>query len=146
MVAIRVGQVRGEYGGAAFRDFIRLDCAAGEIAPGDWSQAGVLETYSGAAWYRKSFPLTAPETTGKVILDLGNVVASAELRVNGKPAGIKSAPPWTFDITDFVKSGENQIEVLVSNTLANHYVTIPTHYRGKTTSGLIGPVSIKLFR
>jgi hypothetical protein len=66
--------------------------------------------------------------------------------VNGKPAGIKSAPPWTFDITDFVKSGENQIEVLVSNTLANHYVTIPTHYRGKATSGLIGPVSIKLFQ
>lgn len=146
VVAIRVEQVRGEYGGAAFRDFIRLDCGAGEITPGDWSQAGVLETYSGAAWYRKSFPLTAPDTTGKVILDLGNVVASAELRVNGKPAGIKSAPPWTFDITDFVKSGENQIEVLVSNTLANHYVSIPTHYRGKTTSGLIGPVSIKIFR
>ena len=146
VVAIRVEQVRGEYGGAAFRDFIRLDCGAGEIAPGDWSQAGVLETYSGAAWYQKSFPLTAPDTTGKVILDLGNVVASAELRVNGKPAGTKSAPPWTFDITAFVKSGENQIEVLVSNTLANHYVTIPTHYRGKTTSGLIGPVSIKLFR
>ncbi|MEY4569982.1 MAG: hypothetical protein RLZZ398_1421, partial [Verrucomicrobiota bacterium] len=60
VVAIRVEQVRGEYGGAAFRDFIRLDCGAGEIAPGDWSQAGVLETYSGAAWYRKSFPLTAP--------------------------------------------------------------------------------------
>jgi hypothetical protein len=24
-------------------------------------------------------------------------------------------------------------------------LTIPTHYRGKTTSGLIGPVSIKFF-
>ena len=49
VVAIRVGQMRGEYGGAAFLDFIRLDCDAGEIASGDWSQAGVLETYSGAA-------------------------------------------------------------------------------------------------
>jgi hypothetical protein len=32
--------------------------------------------------------------------------------------------------------------VLVFNTLANHYVTIPTRYRGELTSGLLGPVTI----
>ncbi|MCF7675821.1 MAG: hypothetical protein K9N23_06055 [Akkermansiaceae bacterium] len=30
------------------------------------------------------------------------------------------------------------------NTLANHYVTIPTHYRGSTVSGLLGPTSLRL--
>ena len=41
-----------------------------------------------------------------------------------------------------VKPGENRIEVLVFNTLANHYVTIPTRYRGDLTSGLLGPVTL----
>ena len=75
-------------------------------------------------------------------LDLGEVAASAEVRVNGKVAGILAAPPWKIDVSGFVKSGENRIEVLVCNTLANHYVTIPTHYRGATVSGLLGPVVI----
>jgi hypothetical protein len=54
------------------------------------------------------------------------------------------SPPWTLDITPFVKSGANRIEVLVCNTLANHYTTVPTRYRGSTISGLIGPVLIEL--
>ena len=62
--------------------------------------------------------------------------------MNGKLAGIKVSPPWDLDISAFVKPGENRIEILVSNTLANHYMTIPTHYRGQTTSGLLGPVKL----
>jgi hypothetical protein len=34
--------------------------------------------------------------------------------------------------------------VLVYNTLANHYVTIPTRYRGDVTSGLLGPVTLEV--
>jgi hypothetical protein len=29
-------------------------------------------------------------------------------------------------------------------TLANHYSTIPTRYRGQPTSGLLGPVALHL--
>ncbi|MCP5519441.1 MAG: hypothetical protein H7A45_19530 [Verrucomicrobiales bacterium] len=144
VVALRVEQRRGEYGGAAFRDYLRLDCGAGELPAGDWSKAGVLETYSGGAWYRKAFDLPMDAAHGIVTLDLGSVATSAEVRVNGTAAGIKVAPPWTLDITRFVEAGENRIEVLVCNTLANHYVTIPTHYRGATVSGLLGPVRIEL--
>jgi hypothetical protein len=43
-----------------------------------------------------------------------------------------------------VKPGENRIEVLVFNTLANHYLTIPTRYRGELTSGLLGPVTLEV--
>ena len=43
------------------------------------------------------------------------------------------------------KSGENKIEILVYNTLANHYLTIPTKYRGSSfESGLLGPVNLEL--
>jgi hypothetical protein len=82
----------------------------------------------------------------QVSLNLGEVVASAEVRVNGHFAGVKVAPPWRLDITKFVKAGENRIEVLVCNTLANHYTTVPTRYRGQTTSGLLGPVQIEVAR
>ena len=141
VVALRVEQVRGDYGGAAFDDYLRLTCGPGELAAGDWSQAGVLETYSGGAWYRKTVEIPAAR---EVVLDLGNVAASAEVRVNGKSAGIRVSPPWTVDVTDLVRPGSNRIEVLVCNTLANHYVTIPTHYRGDLASGLLGPVSLRV--
>ena len=64
-------------------------------------------------------------------------------RGNGQPAGIRLTPPWQFDCTRLAKPGENQIEVLVYNTLANHYSTIPTRYRHPNTSGLLGPVQIE---
>jgi hypothetical protein len=146
VVALRVEQERGDYGGAAFDDYIRLDCGEGAIGLGDWSQVGVLETYSGGAWYRKTFRLTAEQASGAVTLHLGHVAASAEVIVNGKPAGVKVAPPWRLELTSLVKQGENRIEVLVCNTLANHYVTIPTHYRGSKVSGLPGPVRLELSR
>ncbi|MBN2473146.1 MAG: hypothetical protein JXB62_00960 [Pirellulales bacterium] len=146
VVALRVQQQRGDYGGATFDDYIRLDCGAGEIGLGDWSKAGVLETYSGGAWYRKTVQLTAEQARGTVTLDLGRVAASAEVIVNGKSAGVKVAPPWRLDLTSLVKAGDNRLEILVCNTLANHYVTIPTHYRGSTVSGLLGPVRLEIER
>jgi hypothetical protein len=81
---------------------------------------------------------------GQVTLNLGNVVASAEVRVNGQPVGIKVSPPWSLDITNFAKPGENRIEILGCNTVANHYTTIPTRYRGSAVSGLLGPVTLRL--
>jgi hypothetical protein len=88
--------------------------------------------------------LTPEQSHGGISIDLGKVVASAEVRVNGQLAGIRVAPPWRVDISQQVKPGENRIEVLVFNTLANHYVTIPTRYRGELTSGLLGPVTLEV--
>ena len=144
VVALRIEQSRGDYGGAAFSDYIKLDCGPGKIALGDWSKTGVLETYSGGAWYRRTVVLTTEQARGGITLDLGKVVATAEVRVNGKPAGIRVAPPWRVNISPHVKAGDNRIEVLVYNTLANHYLTIPTNYRGDSASGLLGPVTLEV--
>jgi hypothetical protein len=140
---LRIEQERGCYGGAALPEPIRLDCGPGRIELGDWSKIDGLLSYSGGAWYRKN--VTIP-LARQVLLDLGNVVASAEVRVNGHSAGIRVSPPWSIDITEFVHPGENRIEVLVCNTLANHYTTIPTRYRGSTESGLLGPVTLRVAR
>ena len=140
-VLLRIEQERGCYGGAALPEPLLLDCGPGQFALGDWAKNDSLLSYSGGAWYRKFITIPAAR---QVTLNLGEVVASAEVRVNGQLAGIKVAPPWMLDITPFVKQGENRIEVLVCNTLANHYTTVPTHYRGSTVSGLLGPVSMEL--
>ena len=86
---------------------------------------------------------TPEQVRRRVVLNLGAVVATAEVRVNGRSAGIRVAPPWTLDIFEFVQAGENRLEILVYNTLANHYRTIPTRYRGNPTSGLLGPVRLE---
>jgi hypothetical protein len=139
-VLLRLEQERGFYGGAALRDYIQLDCGPGQWSTGDWSKLDGLLSYSGGAWYRKSIRVPAAR---QVVLDLGEVVASAEVRVNGKEAGVRVAGPWRFDISSLVKPGENRIEVLVYNTLGNHYTTIPTSYRGSIVAGLLGPVTVR---
>ena len=144
-VLLRVEQERGCYGGATFPEYIQLDCGPGRIALGDWSQNEGLATYSGGAWYRKSVTLSAEQLKGATVqLNLGDVAVSAEVLINGRSAGVKVSPPWKVDITKLVQSGENKIEVLICNTLANHYLTVPTHYRGSPRSGLLGPVTLEI--
>ena len=109
------------------------------------SQGSALACYSGGVWYRKTLTLSPPQVESRVILDLGRVVATAEVRVNGRSAGVRVAPPWQLDITELLQPGDNRLEVLVYNALSNHYRTIPTRYRGESESGLLGPVRL-IFR
>ena len=140
-VRIRVTHERGSYAGAAFDGPIEMTCGEGQITLGDWSALDGLASYSGGAWYRQE--ILVPSSAGAV-LDLGDVAGSAEVRINGQVAGVRVAPPWRVAIGHLLQSGNNLIEVLVCNTLANHYQTIPTQYRGSPRSGLIGPVTIDL--
>ncbi len=142
-VALRIEQNRGYYGGAAMPEPIALECDSGLMPEGDWSRSSVLENYSGGAWYRKTVRLSSEQIQWNVLLDMGEIIATAEVHINGRLAGIRVTPPWKVDISEYVKPGENRVEILVYNTLANHYLTIPTRYRGSLRSGLIGPVHIK---
>jgi hypothetical protein len=144
-VAIRIELPPHIDSGAAIPEPILLACVPAKTSLGNWCDIG-LSTYSGKAWYRRSFTLSADHATGPVTLDLGNVAETAEVQINGKSAGVRIAPPWKFDITSLVHPGENSLEVLVSNTLANHYsVGLPTQYvyENQTVSGLLGPVKIE---
>jgi hypothetical protein len=140
-VVIRMKHERGAYAGAGLPEYIRLECGPGTIALGDWAANDGLKSFSGGAWYRKTVRLPAAK---RVTLDLGNVVSSAELRVNGQPAGIRLAPPWTFDISALAKPGDNRLEVLIYNTLSNHYLSVPTSYNKPVPSGLLGPVTVSV--
>ncbi|MFA5204946.1 MAG: glycosyl hydrolase, partial [Lentisphaeria bacterium] len=142
VVALRIEQERGVYGGAALPEPVTFDCEEGAIALGDWSQTEGLASYSGGLRYRTTLNLTAAQAGSKLQLDLGEVASSAEVLINGQVAGVRVAPPWHWDVTGLFTAGDNRIEVLVYNTLANHYLTIPTRYRGSPKSGLLGPVRL----
>ncbi|NLH16658.1 MAG: hypothetical protein GX455_08770 [Phycisphaerae bacterium] len=144
IIALRIVPHTGFCGAAVFPEPIRLDCGPGLVTPGDWSKTGVLECYSGGALYRKTVSLTPEQAGNPIMIDLGKVVATAEVRVNGQTAGIRVSPPWRVDLSGHVKPGDNRIEVMVFNTLANHYLTIPTRYRGELVSGLLGPVALEI--
>jgi hypothetical protein len=143
-VAIRVEQEHGYYGGSAIPDPVMFDCTTGLIVPGDLAQDRALGTYSGGMLYSKMVTLTGTQAGArKVLLDLGDLVSSVRVKVNGETVGVRTAPPWQFDITGKVKPGSNRIEVLIHNTLGNHYRTLPSLYIGSASSGLIGPVMIR---
>ena len=114
-------------------------CDGGKLRSGDWSKAGALKFFSGGIRYSKDIRIDGGRS---VSLDLGEVDATCEVSVNGKDAGVLLAGPYEMDITPYVSEGLNHIEVLVYSSLANHYQTIPTPYRGQARSGLIGPVKL----
>jgi hypothetical protein len=144
-VALRVRHKPGFYDGAAFTAPIAFDCGNGRIPLGDWSDFG-LSFYSGGLKYSRKLKLADVRPTHKVYLDLGDVRTSAEVKVNGKPVGVRLARPFVFDVSDAVQTGDNEIEVEVLNTLANFMSAGPTKYvyKGQTVSGLLGPVKLQM--
>jgi len=141
-VALRIEAGLEFRAGDVLPEPLQFKCGAGRIAVGDWCEHG-LAHYSGIGEYQRTFELSETIGDGRLILDLGEVTATAEVRVNGVSAGILSAPPWRVEVTKLVGSGTNKLTVRVANTLANHYcVGIPTPYAypHQIRSGLLGPV------
>jgi hypothetical protein len=106
-----------------------------EASPGDWRGWPKLAEFSGTVRYSRTLPVEDPRG---LCLDLGEVAEIAELRVNGKPAGVRIAPPYRWDISDLARSGNNTIEIDVTNTAQARWKDPFSH--GDAVSGLLGPV------
>ena len=50
----------------------------------------------------------------KAVLTISDVYTAASIKVNGTDVGDLLYAPWTLDITDAVKEGENTIEISVT--------------------------------
>lgn len=92
---------------------------------------------------RYTFNLDIEKKGKHISLDLGRVGQNAVLSVNGKDAGIRFSAPYSFDITDFVKDGSNEIEVTVGNTLAQRVRDRFSAKMAIAPSGLLGGITIK---
>jgi len=117
----------------------------------DWTTRPDVRYFSGTANYRKSFD--APNSAGRLLLDLGSVSMLAEIYLNGKNLGVVWCPPWRVDITNAVKPAGNVLEVHVVNGWWNQLVGDPQHQHTETNirlkpgatpqeSGLLGPVRL----
>jgi hypothetical protein len=118
----------------------------------DWSLDSELRGFSGRGVYATTFTVAA-DAGSRLILDLGTVREVAEVTVNGKHAATLLLRPYRVDITEFVKPGENTLEVAVTNTLYNAMtMRDPRAFHpgpvenpsGLMSGGLIGPVEIKV--
>ena len=107
---------------------------------------------------KNTFVLINIPSEEKIYLNLGNVNIMAEVRINGQKAGAVWTSPWQAEITEFLKPGENLIEVDVVNNWVNRLIgdsRLPEKER-KTwinlnqikrddplqPSGLMGPVTV----
>ncbi len=118
-----------------------------------WSEEPAFKYYSGQVGYEKTFELSsadlAPGT--RCVLDFGQgtpidepaplpqhsmkaylegpVREAAEILVNGAPAGFVWRPPYTIDVTRLLKSGRNNLRIVVGNTAINSLArqALPTY-------------------
>ncbi|MFY9153189.1 MAG: glycosyl hydrolase, partial [Prolixibacteraceae bacterium] len=82
-----------------------------------------IKYYSGTATYSKSFQLKDQDLKEhKLILDLGNVKEMASVKINGQQLQVLWAAPFRFDISSFVKAGNNDLEVEVVNMWPNRLI------------------------
>jgi len=83
-----------------------------------------VKYFSGTATYSKQISVPSGATTGdrRLYLDLGWVHVVAQVHVNGRDLGLLWKPPFRADITNAVRSGENKLEVLVTNQWVNRLI------------------------
>lgn len=83
-----------------------------------WSEIG-FPNYIGALTYKSSFVLPMKYMGQQLFLKLERLGTAAEVKINGKHAGVILWRPYALDVTRLVVQGENSIEITVANTAAN---------------------------
>jgi hypothetical protein len=127
-----------------------------------WQALGMPQFW-GAATYTTEFTSNFEPGTS-LTLDLGQVLYSAHVWVNGNDLGARAWRPFTWDVTGALQPCNNQIVVEVRNTPANelsgdpvrlaqvqalgwlqgsYYSTYSPFDVQMVPSGLIGPVQIE---
>lgn len=114
--------------------------------------------HSGEAVYEKGFNFDFKDLNKDIYLDLGNVMVMATVKLNGKYVGGVWTPPYRLRINDYIKSGDNKIQITVVNNWINRIIgdlNLPENERKTSViinpwkkdtplqeSGLLGPVQI----
>lgn len=117
MVAVRV-EPEGPFTEAdVLRAPIRLETLPATGNLGDWRTALGLKHHSGAVEYETTVELAGKEHT---VLALGHVRGTAEVWIDGEPAGVRAWRPYQFDLGSRAK-GRARLRIRVTNTLGTHY-------------------------
>ncbi|MEG2060971.1 MAG: glycosyl hydrolase [Alistipes sp.] len=118
-----------------------------------------VKYFSGTATYVTNVKIDKVQKGETLMLNLNKVGAMAKVRINGHYVGGVWTTPYKIEVTNFVKKGDNEIEIEVVNTWVNRLVgdmNLPSSqwdvycfinpHNPKTklpASGLIGPVRLE---
>lgn len=123
------------------------------------SEKGV-KYFSGTTTYKNTFQLKNSRQS-RIFIDLGEVANITDIYLNGKEVATLWKPPFRTELTGLLNSGDNVLEIHVSNTWRNRLVgDINKPQNEKVTylpdfpvqrlrelslinSGLLGPVKIQ---
>ena len=88
----------------------------------DWTTSTdpKIKYYSGTAIYKKTI-LHTPDKN-RVYIDLGDPGFIARVFVNSVDVGIVWCSPWNLEITQYLKKGNNDLEIHVANSLINRMI------------------------
>ena len=114
--------------------------------------------FCGTIVYRKTIDYLGRDVARNVstILDLGLVEGVSEVFINGQTAGVQYYGRRIYNLTDYLKDGENDLEVRVTTTMGNYlktfsreensttwvYVNHPRREQPLQPMGLLGPVNL----
>jgi hypothetical protein len=105
-----------------------------------WTELPGMANYSGVATYQKKFTASADIAAAPMVISFGQPAAAggggrgngyvaplnspirdcAVVFINDKRAGAAWAPPFTVDVSGFIKEGDNSIRIEVGNTAVNY--------------------------
>lgn len=147
----------------------RLTCGDRKLSLDDlrsWTEMQEIRFFSGRGVYEGVFDYSPREALG-VVLDLGQVRETADVHINGKPAGVAWMRPYRVDISNLLQPGRNTIRVDLTNLLINKvlgdgpidYSAVFAKYgrrfpageewdviREPFPSGLLGPLRLEFYK
>ncbi|MGH0053789.1 MAG: glycosyl hydrolase [Sphaerochaetaceae bacterium] len=95
---------------------VKVRVANHEAPLGDWRAQGLL-WFSGYGLYSNHLRLDK-RPQYRYYLDLGDVRFYTEVYINKKKAGIRLWNPYRLDVTDFLITGDNLLEIVIANSSA----------------------------
>lgn len=159
--------LQGKWGFRFVESIPEVKAVPDSVLLGSWTELPVPEAKNtmGTACYSLTFSLPDPSAR-EWMLDLGDVRESARVRINGQEVTTLWAVPYRCLIGKYLRSGENRLEVEVTNLPANRIADMDrrgvpwrifkeinvvdinykkTGYAGwqPVPSGLLGPVRVR---
>lgn len=107
--------------------------------------------YVGTAWYKRSVEIPDEWKGRRIVLFLERAHIVTQLWVNGKEAGSCNSlcVPHVYDITDFVKTGKNELTLRINNDADLVCVGADSHSVTDQTqgnwNGVVGRIEIQSF-
>jgi len=111
----------------------------------DWTTVDSLRDLSGHGVYTTSMTIDPDwiKPNREMRMDVGVLSDGGSLTINGHPVTLPAEPPYTADISAYVKPGENFVSIDIFNMPNNAFAASAPGLYGLRPAGLIGPVWLK---